>query len=102
MPAHQICQATDQKTREITRLMDVNVSMPYARLLDDYLSAEERLNVLDLAEWAAEQRRDPINDMLELMRAVGLWLVRDMSDPRYSKDPAFRKLVSDKLAKSNF
>lgn len=29
-------------------------------------------------------------------------MVRDMSDPRYSKDPAFRKLVSDKLAKSNF
>jgi hypothetical protein len=27
-------------------------------------------------------------------------MVRDMSDPRYSKDPAFRKMVADKISKS--
>lgn len=28
-------------------------------------------------------------------------MVRDMSDPKYAKDPAFRKMVSDKISKSN-
>lgn len=71
----------ETSTRDIARLMKMNIGGRWAVLLDD-MQVEDRLDVLDVAECVAEasQLRGAaigINGALEFMRALGLLLVSE-------------------------